>query len=211
MGIGLVAIGAEIMGDGSLEVPTAMTDVTTYFKVLSSKRVLRLRMVELSDERALLPGRRAVTGFATLLELSAMGIVVARGTAVELESHIFRYGVGACCVTLLTGDLAMQAGQRELGFGMIKATRVFPGLIVMALHTVRPKLPLVFVFMAGNAAAGKAQISPVGVLHLQGCALQVADVGGVVAFGAGEARVFAVERKARLRVVEFCRRRIPVQ
>ena len=209
--IGLVAVGADIVRDGRLEVSAAMTDVPTHFKVLSSKRVLRLGVVELSDERALLPRGRAVAGFTTLLELSAMRIVVARRTAIELESNIFRYAVGAGSVTLLTSDLAMQSGQRELGFRVVEATRVFPVLIVMALQTVRAKLPLVLVFMARDAIARKAQVSSVGVLHLQRRAFQVADVRGVVALGAGEARVFAIECKTRLGVIELRRRGVPVQ
>src|SRR5664279_2288968 len=113
--IGLVAVGADIVRDRSLEVSGAMTGLTPHIKVLSCQRILGLGVVELSDERALLPCGSAVAGCAPLLELSAMRIVVARRTAVELESDIFRYAVGAGCVTLLTSDLAMQPGQRELG------------------------------------------------------------------------------------------------
>lgn len=74
----------------------------------------------------------------------------------------------------------------------------------MALHAVRPKLPLVLVFMARDAAAGKAQVSSAGVLHLQPRALELAEVRGVVAPGAGEARVFAIEGQARHGVIELC-------
>jgi len=48
--IGLMAVGAHTVGDGGLEVSTAMTDITTDFKVLSSKWVLRPGVVELRHE-----------------------------------------------------------------------------------------------------------------------------------------------------------------
>ncbi len=76
--IGLVAVGAEVMRYGRLEISGSMAAVTVQVEVLSEQRVMRCRVIKLGRETRLLPRDGVVATFAVLLNRSAVDVVVAR-------------------------------------------------------------------------------------------------------------------------------------
>ena len=74
VGVGLVAITAEIMRDGSLEVPIRVTLLATNSKVLAKQRKMRCRVIECACERRFFPRRGGMARVASLLEDSFVRI-----------------------------------------------------------------------------------------------------------------------------------------
>lgn len=165
MGIRIVAVGTGIVGDSGLEVAIAMARLATCFEVLADQWILRLGVVELRCEITPLPRRGVVAGFAPLLELSAMRVVVTGGAAIKFQAGKFCRTRAIRNVALLARRLPMQSGENKLRLRVVEIAGVLPILRVMTLRTVCAELSLVLVLMTASAAGRQSQIGAVQVFY----------------------------------------------
>lgn len=108
------------------------------------------------------------------------------------------------------GDFRVSAGQRISRPGVIEPAYVFPVRAVMARLAVLTELTLVNVLVAGHARSSQTQKALVEVfLPDQPTKLRL-NVCRRMALPAAERSVFALQRVAGLRVVEFFLRWFPV-
>lgn len=211
--IRLVAVGAEIVSDGGLEVGATMALLATYFQVFSQQRVLRFRVVEIGAERVrLFPAGDVVAVFAGLAgKGGAMRIGVAGGAAVELESDIFGRAVLLGCVALGAGNTDVRSPQGELGLAVVEGrARGLPVGCVVALQAVGAELAAMLIFVTRDAVARDAEEGSCEILAGERGPFDGRDVLRVVTLVAGQARVLAVEDEAGFGMVVSVRRRVPL-
>lgn len=124
MGIGLVAIRACIVWNRGLEVGPLVTTFAGNFKVLADQRVIGLRVIEGCCEIRFFPRECCVARIASLSELSLVRIAMTIGTVGERQPCIADLSVGAGRVATRTEHVAMFAGQRITGLGVIERLAV---------------------------------------------------------------------------------------
>lgn len=209
-----VTIGAELIGDRSLEVCCLVAINTTHFSVLAQERKGRRRMVEGGLESRLLPCRGRVARCAVLFKFALVRVRMAGRTGVELKAGVARPSVRAGGMALLTGDGPVKPGERVMRSGVVEALLlnlgVFPIGRVMALRAGRPEAALMLVLVAGHALRRKAEVGMTQVLLLQEPAGRCGDVFSLVAGTAGHAHMLPIQRESCLRVIESPGRRIPM-
>lgn len=210
MGIGLVAIRAELVRNGTLEVGAGMAAFAGHLQMLAKERKPGSGVVESRRECALLPGTGIVARFATLLERAVMRVPVAVGAIVELQAEIARRAVGAGCVAFLAGYLGVRPGEREAGLGVVNLLSSLPVGGVVALQAVRAQRTLMLVLMAVDAGASKSQVGVVEVFGGEHRSFRRTDPLRSVAASASHAGVLAIERKACLRMIKRSGRGVPL-
>lgn len=145
-----------------------------------------------------------MAGLATLRKAAAMRIFVTVGALVERNTHIPRLAISSIGVALGAWNLRMHAEQRITGLGVIELpdTNRLPVREVMTGLAIWAKTALVLVFMACDATRGDPQVGLAEILDLDRCSLMRRNVGGVMALGTRDARVFALELVTRVPVTE---------
>jgi len=128
-------------------------------------------MIELRREAGLLPCRRAVTGFATLLKFPMVRVGMAVRAVCELYPCIAWLAVGSRRMATFTGRSAMRPSQRKARLRVIEClllyTGALPVLSRMALRACCPESSLMFVFVAANAACGESEPRVIQILACQ--------------------------------------------
>src|SRR6266496_1514249 len=95
---------------------------------------------------------RAFDSAGAFRKLSLMLVGMAIGTFAEREPLKTRLLIRARRVALLAFHLCMQAGERELGLGMVEFSgRIFPVRTVVALRAVVTQAAIVHVLVARRA------------------------------------------------------------
>lgn len=130
------------------------------------------------------PACGAVARLASLLELATMGVGVARGAAVELESDESYSAARFGDVTLLAGRLPVSTAEGELRLRMIEVPSGLPVRVVVTRRTIRTELSFVLVFVASGTALTQPEIGVQEVLALQAGAFDAGDVGRIMTLGA---------------------------
>lgn len=175
--VGFMAIHALLKGQRFLEVAAAVTLNAVDGRVLAQQGIFCFRVVETLADRYrgdLLPPAGVMAGLATLRKTSTMWIGVTIGTQRKRDPGVTGFVVGSRRVAFQTGDLRMQTGERIARFRVIELFKLdrLPVLIVVALQTVCPQPPFVFVLVAGNTGCRNAEEGSLKVLNLNGRALR---------------------------------------
>jgi len=175
--VGFVAIHALLKSQRLLEVSAAVTLNAVDRRMLSEQRIFRFRVIEAlvnGLRRDLLPPAGVMTSLAPLREASTMRIGVTIRTQREGNPNVARFVVRSGCVAFLASYLRMQAGERIARFRMIELFNLnrLPALIIVALQTICPQPPFVFVLVAGNAGRRNTEKRPVQVFNLNGRAVR---------------------------------------
>ena len=202
-----VTIHALLKGYWLLEISRFVALHTTHFSVLAEKRKFGLGVVEVlvqCGRRNLLPTQSAVAGLAGLAEPAAMGIRMTVLATAKCYSRVAWPFVSSGSVALLATDIAMQAGERIAGLGMVELTDTdaFPVVVVVTLQTIGSELSFVLILMAGGATRRNSQECFAEILDFDGGALTLADMLGSVALTARQSCVLAFERISSFSVIE---------
>lgn len=168
-------------------------------------------MIELLACRNFFPSARRVTRLASLCESSAVGIAVAVGTLRECDAGESRR-TARCFrrVAFHARHLRVQTSEWIPCFGVIEIVRRLPVNEIVALRAVGAEFAFVRVLVATCTILRQAQERVAQVLHLDQRFCGWLNVRRGVALTAFQARVFALQRIARLLVVEFFERWLPV-
>lgn len=118
--IGLVAVSAGVMRNRRFEIAALVTAYARNIDMLALQREVCFGVVEFLGEARLLPGGCGVARVATLLECPLVRVPMAVGAVCELEPGVARLVISAGRVTALAKYVAMLAGERKLGFGMVE-------------------------------------------------------------------------------------------
>ena len=129
---------------------------------------------------------------------------MAVGTLIEWNAYVLRLTVCAIGVALGALHLEVQPSQRVACLGVIELAHVdrLPIDEVVARKTILAKTSFVLILVAGDACGGKAKISPAGVFDLDGSAFLGRNMRGIMALGALQPRMLALENVAGLFVIE---------
>ena len=154
-----------------------------------------------------LPAGGGVTGLTTLLpEASFVRIAVAVIAFREGKSHVARLFIGSRRVTLFAFHLPVLPGERIAGLRVIEgAGDIFPVREVVAGNAIRPEASAMWIFVAGGTGFGDANKTVVEVFDFDQCALSGGNMFRSMALLALHTRMLALERVARLFVVEGLR------
>jgi len=153
----LVGMAIRAVGEGEwlFEVAFAMAGGAVDLQVLSQQWVFRLGVVKTPVQRGRgddLPSTCVVAGSTGLGKAAFVRIGMAIGTFAEREPLKTRLLIRARRVALLAFHLCMQAGERELGLGMVEFSgRIFPVRTVVALRAVVTQAAIVHVLVARRA------------------------------------------------------------
>lgn len=152
MRIRLVAVHALRKGHGFLEIAGHMASRTSDRGVPPEKRILCLGMIKREAWQDSFPtgGRMAV--LARLLELTAMGIDVARRTGSELHVLVARLAARhVWLVTFLARHLNMEPCERIPRLRVVELIGRFPVAGVVAPGAIFPELSFVHVLVTTDA------------------------------------------------------------
>src|SRR5580693_2353 len=151
----LVAIGAELVLDRSLEVRGLVAGDAAYFRVLAQQRKGRFGVIELRLEARLLPGGGGVARGAILLEFAFVRVGVAGGAGGEGNARIPRPPVGSGSMALQASHFQMPPGERVICFGVVEALPlnlgIFPVGRIVACCAGGAQAALVMVLVARDA------------------------------------------------------------
>ena len=152
-----------------------------------------------------------MAGFAGFLEFAFVRIEVAVGAGGEFHVVIAWRAAGRIgLVALFAGDLYVQTGEGIARFCVIEILGGFPVLNVVALRALTAELAFVRIVVARGAIGRKAEVGFREVVILDEGFFGGDHVRGCVAFFAGHGAVLALQRITGQTVIEFWRRRFPV-
>ncbi len=205
--IRLVAVDALGENQRLLEVAVRMALGAIHTRVLPLQRELRFRVIKMlvhCMQRNLLPAARVVTGLATLREAAVMRILMAVGTLVEWNANVLRLAVCPIRVALGALHLQVEPSQRVACLGVIELAHVdrLPIHEVVARSTILAQPSLVLILVASHAGGGKAEIRSTRVFDLDRRAFLGRNVRGIVALGAFQPSMLALENVPSLLVIK---------
>lgn len=210
MRIRFVAVGALCMVQRSSEISGKMAAAARHLSVPAEQREIRLRVVELSGQRDLLPtggrmARGAGGGEGTLVRIGVASRAGVETNPLQLQRLARPRGRMA----FLTGHRPMFPREGESRSGMIESRQRFPSVGRVTTLAILAQLPAMRILMASQTVARKSQESPAQILHADGCALGFKNAFRGVALGAFQPGMLALERIARLAVVKALQGRNP--
>ena len=133
-----------------------------------------------------------------------MRILMALGTLIERNAYVLRLSVWPIGVALGALHLQVQPGQRVARLGVIELTHVdrLPIDEVVAGSAILAQPPLVLILVASDASGGKAEIGSAGVFDLDRGAFLGRNVRGIMALGALQPCMLALENVPGLFVIK---------
>jgi len=208
--IGMVTVGALGECHRFLEISVRVALRTINRRVFAFQRIFRLGVIEAfvhGLQRNLLPPRGAMTGRTSLRETPVVRILVAVGALVEGDTHVLRLTIGSVGMALRALHLSVQPSQRIPGLRVIELSDLqrLPVLEVMTLQTILAETAFVLIFMAGDACRRHSQIAAIEVFVFDRRAFLRRNVGGAMTLVAGQTLVLALQKVARLLVIESFR------
>lgn len=153
----LVAITAALVRDGLTEIRALVALQAVEFGVLAFQRKFRSLVIEPRFRTHGFPACGDVTTLTAsaesrVLERAAVRIHVTALTTGKAQPLVMgRWISGRGGVTFTALHVLMTSGERKSGTAVIESGRGLPGVLRMAIHTLRPELSGVGVRMAGRA------------------------------------------------------------
>lgn len=155
----LVAIRAQSISDRLAEIATLVALKTSCFAVFAQQREFRAAVVEAHTVPQRLPVRRFVTRLAIALERSVGERSLVRVDVTSVAGREFEAAIRNFIVprprlmTARAGDPLVPPRQRVGTLAMIEATGGFPGVLRMAVLTLRAELPFVGIVLPVTSGA----------------------------------------------------------
>ncbi len=167
MRIGLVAIGARVVRNGSLEISAQVAGDTRNIEMFSEKWKVRLGVIKRLGKARFLPRSCRVAGIASLLERSFVRVSMAIRTACEGYAREPLLPIGACRVTTLTQHIPVLARERIPRAGVVEILTIDPRRFPIdgrvATSTVGAKAALVLVLVTIDTARRQSHPSAIQV------------------------------------------------
>ena len=207
----LMAVRAQSVCDGRLEIPMSMAIGASNAAVLAQQREIRLRVIEAFQLRHSCPIRRVVAGLARPGEAAFVRVSMASSARREGQADILhvrlriRHGgmaLGACHSSVSTR-------QRKLRRRVAESASRLPRVRVVARSTIRTELPAMFVRMTTLALRRKPKISVVQVFSQNACTRGRRDIRGLVAIVTTGRCVLTGEQETSLPMVDSLPVRLP--
>ena len=160
------------------------------------------------------PCRLVVAGIAVGRKRAVVRVLMTGDALLEGDSDIADArlsGLGGRRFEMTFGasDALVRAHQRIPGSGMVETGDVLPSGHHVAAIAGGPQLALMLVLMAGGAIAAQAQIGTLHVLEQDGAPGSGRDVFRIVALGALEPRVAALQGVAGFPMIELIEAHVP--
>ncbi len=195
------------------EILRAVALLAAHREVLALEGKVGLAVIKTaSGQTGRFPSGRRMALLAVAGEGAPVGIFVTRLTALEEGEVLVLYLAGSrrqAPVALGAGDLLMKPRQRVGGLVVRKPRGILPGILIMAAGAIWSEIPTMLINVAIATKCREAQVRFTQVGTLQAGPVLPCHLDRVVAFFAGEGRVFTLQSPPGLAVIETGLRRPP--